>query len=422
MTAQARDKAEEANIRTGGGDLVRELNRFHVLTCVRRFEPISRTEIVDRTGLSRGTVSGIVAELIEEGLANESPADSRGEGGRGRPRLLLRMNPNAAFVVGVKISLHQLSIMVTNLRADPLASVILPIPPTTRGAEAIATMIDRGVRSAVAEAGLAMTDIHGVGVGVPGFIDSRAGVSRWSPILGDEPVAFAQMLQARLGRPTVIQNDANMVAMAERWFGHGQDDDDFAVVTLEAGVGLGIYMRGELQQGAHGLASEFGHIKLAIDEGPMCGCGQTGCLAAFVSGFALLRDARGHVDAPEPLNGPQIDREVRRLAELARGGHAGLRGVFQRAGHALGVGVANLVNLLDPAKVVISGATIHAADLLAPAMRESFAANAIRGAPEHCEILVREWGDDIWARGAAAQILEHVYRAPSLRSPLIPPP
>lgn len=406
----------EPDVRTGDGELVREVNRFHVLDAVRRFEPISRAELVGQTRLSRGTVSTIVGDLIEEGLVKEGVDPGREGAVRGRPRALLRMNPDAAFVVGVKISMHQLSITVTNLRADPLAALILPIRSRRLGAETVAAFLEDGVRAAVAKAGLSMSEIRGIGVGLPGFIDSRLGVSHWSPILGDEPVAFAGMLQARLGPPTVIQNDANLVAMAERWFGHGQDVDDFVVVTLEAGVGMGLYLGGELRQGFHGLGSELGHVKLSLADGPQCRCGQRGCLEAYVGNYAILREAGRHTDAPPTSDEQELDREMHKVAELARGGDPELRAVFEHAGDVLGLGVANLVNLIDPAKVIISGAGIHAVDLFGPALNAAFAANTHRGVAGRCEIVVREWGDEVWARGAASLVLEGLYRAPGSRA------
>lgn len=404
-------------MRTGDGEFVREINRFHVLDGIRRFEPISRTELVEQTQLSRGTVSTIVGDLIGEGLIKEGAADAQAQNAaRGRPRILLRMNPDAAFVVGVKISMHQLSITVTNLRADPLAALILPIRSSRLGAGTVAAILEDGVRAAVAKAELSMAEIRGIGVGLPGFIDSRSGVSHWSPILGEEPVAFADMLQRRLGPPTVIQNDANLVAMAERWFGHGQDVDDFVVVTLEGGIGMGLYLGGELRQGVHGLGAEFGHTKVSLGDGPRCRCGQRGCLEAHVGNAAILREAGRGPDLAGTPDEVEVDREMHKLAELARGGDAELRGVFERAGAVLGLGVANLVNLIDPAKVIISGAGIHAADLFAPALRAAVAANTHRGVAGRCEIIVREWGDEVWARGAASLILEGLYRAPGPRA------
>ncbi len=405
----------EQDLRTGDAEFVRELNRFHVLDCIRRFEPISRTEIVEQSGLSRGTVSGIVGDLIADELIHEAPSDDRGNAPRGRPRILLKMNPNAAFVVGVKISMHQLSISVTNLRADPLAALVLPIRSRRLGAEAVASVLEDGVRAAVAKAGLRISDIRGVGVGLPGFIDSRAGVSHWSPILGAAPVAFAEMMQRRLGPPVVIQNDANLVAMAERWFGHGQDVDDFVVVTLEGGIGMGLYVGGELRSGVHGLGSEFGHTKMAVAGGPACRCGQTGCLEGYVGAYAILREAARYVDLPAEPDELEVDREMHRIAGLARGGDQNLRGLFERSGEVLGLGVANLVNLLDPAKVIISGAVIHAADLFAPALRRTVLDNTHRGIRGRCDIVIREWGDEVWARGAASLVLEGLYRAPGAK-------
>ena len=406
----------EFDTRTGDGEFLRELNRFHVLDRIRRFEPISRTELVEQSGLSRGTVSGIVAELLEEELVHEAETDAREGASRGRPRILLKMNPNAAFVVGVKISMHQLSITVTNLRADPLAALILPIRSKRLGAEMVAAVLEDGVRAAVAKANLQLSDVWGVGVGLPGFIDAGAGIAHWSPILGSEPVPFARMMQQRLGPPVVIQNDANLVAMAERWFGHGQDVDDFVVVTLEAGVGMGLYLGGELRQGVHGLGSEFGHTKVTVGQGPACRCGQSGCLEAYVGVHAILREAGRHIELPAEPDELEVDRQMHKVAELARAGNPGLRGVFDGAGSVLGLGIANLINLLDPAKVVISGAAIQAFDLFAPALHQAVAANVHQGLRGRCEIIIREWGDDVWARGAASLVLEGLYRAPGIRS------
>ncbi len=398
--------------RTGDGEFVRELNRLHVLDRIRRFEPISRTEIVEQSGLSRGTVSAIVGDLLADELVHEAPSDPRENASRGRPRILLQMNPNAAFVVGVKISMHQLSITVTNLRADPLAALILPIRSKRLGADAVADILDDGVRAAVAKANLQLSDIRGVGIGLPGFIDASAGISHWSPILGSQPVAFARMMQQRLGPPVVIQNDANLVALAERWFGHGQDVDDFVVVTLEAGVGMGLYLGGELRPGVHGLGSEFGHTKVALEGGPPCRCGQSGCLEAFVGVHAILREAARFIDLPPEPDEMEVDRQMHKVAELARSGNASLRGVFDAAGGVLGLGIANLINLLDPAKVIIAGAAIQAMDLFSPALQQAVAHHTHRGVSGRCEIVIREWGDDVWARGAASLVLEGLYRAP----------
>ncbi|HVJ51852.1 MAG TPA: ROK family transcriptional regulator [Aliidongia sp.] len=404
-------------MQTGDTELIRTINRFHVLDTIRRFEPISRAEIGTRTQLSRTTVSAIITVLLEDGVIYYDVGEASPAVVRGRPRVMLRMNPNAAYVAGAKLSMHQVSITVTNLRADPLSSLILPIRTWRLGPEVIADLLEDGIRAAVAKAGISMAQIAGVGVGLPGFIDSIAGISHWSPILGPEPVSipFADMLSRRLRVSAVIENDANLVTLAERWFGHGQDIDNFVVVTVEAGIGMGLFINGDLYRGHHGIGTEFGHSKIDRN-GPLCRCGQHGCVEAFAADYAILREARKVVDLPPTEDEPAIEAAVSEVTRMARAGHDGLRGVFDRAGAILGLGIANLVNIIDPGKVIISGAGMRAADLLEPALRAAVAANSLKVLNGRCEIVFHDWTDEVWARGAASLVLQGLYRLPWSRN------
>jgi len=418
MVHPKRDYGADA-VQTGDTELIRAINRFHVLDTIRRFEPIARAEIGERTQLSRTTVSAIITALLDEGIIyyDEGDGGSVKAAVRGRPRVMLRMNPNAAYVVGAKLSMHQVSIIVTNLRADPLSCLVLPVRTWRLGAAVIADLLEDGIRATVAKAGITMAQIAGVGVGLPGFIDSVAGVSHWSPILAAEPkpVPFAKMLSDRLGVSAVIENDANLVALAERWFGHGQDVDNFVVVTAEAGIGMGLFINGELYRGHHGMGTEFGHSK--IDRhGPLCRCGQHGCIEAFTADYAILREARKVVDLPPTEDEPAIEAAVREVTRLAREGHEGLRAVFDAAGEILGLGIANLVNVIDPGKVIISGAGMRAADLLEPSVRAAVAAASLQVLNGRCEIIFHDWSDEVWARGAASLVLQGLYRVPWSRN------
>ncbi|HLZ64718.1 MAG TPA: ROK family transcriptional regulator [Aliidongia sp.] len=409
-------------MQTGDTELIRAINRFHVLDTIRRFEPISRAEVGERTQLSRTTVSAIITALLDEGViyydeGEPSASQSKASAARGRPRVLLRINPNAAYVVGVKLSMHQMSITVTNLRADPLSSLVLPVRTWRLGAALIADLLEDGIRAAVAKAGITMGQIAGVGVGLPGFIDSVAGISHWSPILAAEPtpVPFAKMLSDRLGVSAVIENDANLVTLAERWFGHAQNVDNFVVVTVEAGIGMGLFINGELYRGHHGMGTEFGHSKIDR-QGPLCRCGQHGCIEAFAADYAILREARKIVDLPPTEDEPSIEAAVREITRRARDGHEGLRAVFAAAGEILGLGIANLVNVIDPGKVIISGAGMRAADLLEPSVRAAVAASSLRVLNGRCEIIFHDWTDEVWARGAASLVLQGLYRVPWSRN------
>ncbi len=407
---------KNATMQTADPELMRAINRFHVLDTLRRFEPISRVEIGARTRLARATVSAIVSDLIAEGLVREGLADEAAEGGgpaagRGRPRIMLRMNPQAAHVVGVKLSLHQIAILVTNLKAEVLLSLVLPVRTERMAPEVIADLLEDGVRNSVTKAGLRLGDILGIGIGVPGFIDHGAGVVTWSPIFGRSMPAFARMVGDRLGVPTIMENDVNLVTLAERWFGHGQDIDDFMVVTVEHGVGMGLFVNGELYRGHHGLGAEFGHVKLSLS-GPLCRCGQTGCIEAHAADYAILRDAARIVELPDVTDAFAAHQAISDVTRAALDGDERLIALFTRAGAALGLGIANLCNVLNPARVIISGAGTRAGAMLLDPLKATMEGNLISALQGRIALLIEPGGDDVWARGAASLVLEGIYRAP----------
>jgi predicted NBD/HSP70 family sugar kinase len=400
-------------IQTGDAELIRAINRFHILDTIRRFEPVSRSNIGKHTRLSRTTVSAVITALLNEGVIYDNESDASAVAARGRPTSLLRLNPNGAYVVGAKLAMHQVSLIVSNLRADLLASLVLPIRPWRLGPEAIANLLEDGVRAVVASAGLDLGQIAGIGVGLPGFIDSSAGVSHWSPILAADPVRvpFAEMLRRRLDVAVTIENDANLLALAERWFGHGQDVDNFVVVTVEAGIGMGLFLNGELYRGHHLMAAEFGHSKIDRN-GPRCRCGQTGCIEAFTADYAILREARKVMELPPADDETAVEAAVAGLMQRARDGDLSLRRIFATVGEILGLGIANLINIIDPAKVIISGTSMRAVDLLEPSLRASVETNTLAVLRGRCEIIFHDWTDEVWARGAASLVLQGLYRKP----------
>lgn len=399
-------------MQTGDTELLRDINRYHVLDVIRRFEPLTRTEICTHTRLGRTTVSAIIGDLIAKGVVSNEPRHESIAAGRGRPRDMLRMNPNVAYVVGAKLSMHQVSISVTNLRADLFASVVLPVRTWRHEPGVIADLLEDGIRAAIAKANIDRGRIAGVGVGIPGFINAETGTSHWSPILGTETIPFAAMLEQRLGIPTVIENDANLVTLAERWFGHGQDVDNFVVVTVEGGLGMGLFLGGELFHGHHGIGTEFGHSKID-PHGPQCRCGQNGCIEAFVADYAILREARKLVALP-PVEEDEAAQEIAvgEITDRARAGDERLRELFRNAGSILGLGIANLVNIIDPGKVVITGSGMRAADLIESSVRETALKNSLAVLRGSCEIVFHQGTDETWARGAAALVLQSLYRLP----------
>src|SRR6478752_1568542 len=225
-------------MKTADPELMRAINRFHVMDAIRRCGPISRVEISDLTELSAATVSAITSLLIDDELIMPRQVGAVRDAGRGRPRVMLELNPEAAHVAGVKLARDQITIVVTNFRADVLRALSLPIRIDRQPAGVTADLIEDGIRRAVADAGLAVAAMSGVCVGLPGVVERASGRCRQSPIFRERDVPLGPELSARLGVPVTLDSDVNLVTLAEHWFGHGRGLDDFLVVSVEHGLGL----------------------------------------------------------------------------------------------------------------------------------------------------------------------------------------
>jgi predicted NBD/HSP70 family sugar kinase len=400
----------QGSMKTADPELMRAINRFHVIDVLRREGPIARVGIVERTELSPATVSAITGGLIEQGVLNVLRVEPNEGGMRGRPRVLLDLNGRAFHVAGVKLAAHRIGVAVTDFKGDPLGSLVLPVRIARQPPDVIADLVEDGVRQCVADAGLSMDAISGVGVGLPGVIDAVANISHWSPILGPSPVPFAALLERRTGLRTWIENDANLAALAEHWFGQGRDLSSFAVVTVEDTIGMALLLDGRLYRGAHGVGAELGHVTLDPD-GPPCRCGQRGCLDAYASDDAIIRQAReaGCIEAGNMLKAHQL---IGRLTERALAGDTVLAAIFEAAGRKLGLAIANLINMLNPPRIIVSGEGLRAAALLTTPLLEEVNRHALPVLREATEIVFHPWPDEMWARGAASIVLRQIYESP----------
>lgn len=396
--------------KTADPELMRAINRRLVLDAIRERGSVSRVELAEQIQLSRATISAITGALIDENLIHARHVQLANGGPRGRPRVMLELNPDATYVVGVKLAAHQISIAVTDFTADVVRSVTLPIRVTRQAVKVVADVIEDGIRRCVADAGLAMDRISGVGIGLPGIIDSPAGLCHQTPILGDGPIALGGLMVDRLGIPVTLENDASLVILAEHWFGHGRGLGTFAAVTVEQTVSLGLMVGGELYRGANGIGPEFGHLKVD-PAGRLCTCGKRGCVDAYASEAAIHRQARKIVELDGPIDDLPTPATMRRIAELARQGNADLLAIYRDAGAKLGLATALIVNTLNPAKVILSGEGLLAADLMKEAILAGLE-DGLSASPHRTEIIFHEWTDEVWARGAACLVLRKLYEAP----------
>lgn len=398
--------------RQGCGPLIAPLSesmrplRQQVFERVRASGYIARVQVAKDLCVSPASVTTITSELLEAGLIEEIAAPRESEGGRGRPSVALGVRKEAHLVGGMKMSDREHSAVIVDFAGNLIADEVVPrrpgAMPLPEMLDAIVTLLDR----TCAKAGVTRADLSGLGIGVPGFVDNTDGVVLWSSTLSERNLPLALAAENRLGLPVFIDNDANLVALAELWFGVGRSLADFAVVTFEHGVGMGFVMNHRIYRGSQRLGMELGHTKVQLD-GALCRCGQRGCLEAYVADYALAREASIALNWVH-RDGQSINVLLESLYEHAKAGDATARSIFRRAGRYLAVGLANVVNLFDPALIILSGERLrfdylYAAETLAE--MDNLAINTGRPRPP---IEIHAWGDLLWAHGAAALALSSV--------------
>jgi predicted NBD/HSP70 family sugar kinase len=363
---------------------------------VRAAGELPRVEIARQLGVSPASVGGAAAELIAAGLLAEV-ATRAGDPARGRPPVALAVNPDAGCVVGIKLSGATHSAVLHDFAGRPVAESALPHRegrfPVGEVLEHAGALFD----TVLARAGAARSDVLAVGLGVPGFVAGTSGLVHWSPFVEGEESPLGHEASARLGVPVVIDNDANLVALAELWFGSGRRMPDFAVVTIEHGVGMGLVLGGALYRGTRGCGTEFGHTKVALD-GALCRCGQRGCLEAYVADYALVRAAGVPTDVP-------MAEALDSLHRRAKQGDAAAREVFRQAGRYLALGLGNIINIFDPELILLSGERMQHDIIYADETLAEVGDMAIRAGTPPPRIEIHAWNDMVWARGAAALAL-----------------
>ncbi len=362
-----------------GGSLggLRERNRHRVIDVLRHRGATSRAELARRTGLSRTTVSSLVADLQRDGLVSERETDGAPRGPEGgRPGVLVALDPRAGALAGVDFGHDRIRIAISDLAYEVLAEDSVDID-IDDGAVAALDAAEAMFDGLLARVGMTRSHVQAAGMGLAGPIDRSTGRLRSNRILpGWVDLRPGDELATRLGVPVHLDNDANVGALGEWMFGAGRESEVMAYVRLSAGVGLGLVIGGRPFRGASGTAGEFGHVLADID-GPICRCGNRGCLEAVVAGPALV----------EPLRMSHGELGVAELLQLAAEGDRGCRRVIQDAARTVGRALASVCTILNPDVVVIGGDLAPAGELLLEPLREAVRTFAIPAAADSVAVV-----------------------------------
>lgn len=345
-----------------------------VISAVRSAGQPSRTEIAATTGLSHSTISAISSDLISEGVLAPSKASGPASLKRGRPQVGLSLNPRAAAVMTVVLSLNFLSVAVVDYAGEVVAEEQRRLDTPTMPRDELIGECVAIVRRRIEDPDLDARGIARIALAIQGITDSEARAMLWSPITPHTDIPFADIIEGEFGIPATMENDCNMMAVALRWRKPERYRDNFISILLSHGIGMGLVLKGELFTGTHSSGGEFGHM-IHRPDGALCRCGRRGCVEAYAGNYAIWRNARQASDNDEPA-ADISDADMRALAALAREKDGPEREAYRKAGEALGFGLGSLFALIDPAPVAMVGVGAAAFDLIEPALRQAIARTA----------------------------------------------
>ncbi|MEQ4194332.1 ROK family transcriptional regulator [Streptomyces sp. YIM 103828] len=377
----------------GSQSSLHRANLERVVRAVRLSGSLTQAEIARTTGLSAATVSNIVRELKESGTVEVTPTSAGGRRARS-----VSLSGDAGIVIGVDFGHTHLRVAVGNLAHQILAEEAEPLDvdaSAEQGFDRAELLVGRLLDAT----GVDRAKVAGVGLGVPGPIDVASGMLGSTSILpgwsGTQP---ALALGERIGVPVAVDNDANLGALGELVWGSGRGVRDLAYIKVAGGVGAGLVIDGQIYRGPGGTAGEIGHITLD-ESGPVCRCGNRGCLETFTA-------ARYVLPLLEPTHGTGLTME--KVVALAKEGDPGCRRVVADVGRYIGSGVASLCNLLNPSRVVLGGDLAEAGELVLGPIRTSVGRYAIPSAARQLELVPGSLGGRAEVLGALALALREM--------------
>lgn len=387
---------------------LREVNRQIVLNLVRENQPISRADLARRMDVARGMVTSLISELLGERLIYEGATR---DAPRGRKPTLLYIRTHDRLAIAIDVRFSRTYVMLSDFsgREIALETFSTPLTPDDLVGE-LSGRIQR-LRDTHRMAGC----YEGVGLVVPGMVERGTGKLLNAPTLGWRDVDLRSALAARTGLPVYIERDAVACALAQMWLGQRGVDglDSFVYVTVSDGVGTGLVVKGEVIRGHRNVAGEFGHVPLDLS-GPQCLCGARGCWEAYTSNPATIARYL-HRDLSTRETYAEIRESGMSVTDLivrARHGDVPALAALRESGRYLGIGLAGIINALNPARIIIGGEITGAWDLIDSTMRGAVVERTLTPAAAATPIIAEPTDSQPRLRGATALVLAPIFAAP----------
>jgi glucokinase-like ROK family protein len=404
-------------LRTGDSALVRQINLSVIMNHLRKKAPISRAGLAQATGLNKTTVSSLVDELLQRQFVREIGFTSAR---KGHPAIMLDLNPAAGFIVGCEIGVDFILVVCTNFAPEIIWRHEEHTDPSM-GQDAILDRAKALLNEALKRGYQEYGTLLGIGVGVAALIDQSTGTMLFAPNLRwMDPFPIRDILQASFPQaPLIVDNEANIAALGEHYFGTAQDYNEVLYISAGVGLGGGIVHDGRVFSGVAGVGAEFGHMTMKPD-GELCSCGNFGCWETQVSQRALFRHIHKSFEQGEMgmlfqlTNSGADPLTVPMIVDAARAGDAVALRALEKIGQDLGIGIASLVNALNPELVVCGGILSLAGEFLMPAATKEIEQRTLRWNREATEVVLAKHGFDAAAMGGVAAVYETILAQPNL--------
>ncbi|MET0754263.1 MAG: ROK family protein [Pyrinomonadaceae bacterium] len=390
----------------------REINRQIALTLIRTHQPVSRADLARLMETNRANITFLINELLEEKLVREGAQGN--EKVRGRKPTFLYLNSQKSFAVAVDVRASRTFMMMTDSIGRQIGDIISF--PTELNPEKFVPALVVRVRQALRDISNE-NDCEGIGIVLPGMLDRKSGVVLHAPTLGWRDVNLLAPLQAEFGEIEVhLENSGKACALSQIWAtrGDGAAFNDIVFVSVSDGLGVGIVINGELMRGKHNTAGEFGHVPLSID-GPPCSCGANGCWEAYVSNLATLSRYFGKkVSQRQPQSLETAEFTIEDLITRARGGDSKALTALHSTARYLGLGLASIINAIDPSCVYIGGEITEAWDLIEPQVRDAIKERTLTRELGATPIRIVPAVEHPRLRGAVALVTAPAFAAPKV--------
>jgi glucokinase-like ROK family protein len=394
----------------GSFQLMKSINKSLILNIIRTEKQISRAEIAKITKLTPPTVTNIVSELLAEGIVVEGQA---GPSSGGRKPILLSINEKSYYIIGVDVGVHQARFALTNLNAEIVEMKEVSIEPGIEK-DSFLNLLKKHIAFLLEQRTVAREKILGIGIGMHGIVDCEQGIAIYAPNLYLKNIPLKEVLEREFQVPVLVENDARAMALGESWFGNGKDVDDIICINVGIGIGAGIIMNNKLFRGENGIAGEVGHTIIDLN-GPRCTCGNYGCLQTLAAHEGIKHLVRKEISLGkrtkilELINGNTNDINGKIVHEAAMQGDAVAIQVLETVGRYLGIACTNLINLINPKRILIGGGISKAGDWILQPLKEIVQQRALTEEAKQTDIMQTSLGDMATVVGAVTLVLESFF-------------